>query len=160
MDAPLISNLADLPAFARSGGPVVLVPEPLEHPWPDTGLNVRILQPGERACLYHSEPVQEDFLVLHGECLAILDEHEHRLRAWDLVHCPAGMPHVFVGAGDGPSAVLMIGSRRLDEAHYPVSAAAARHGASVEVATDDPDVAYGRDEDDDWGPVANPWPPG
>ena len=106
------------------------------------GVNVQVLQPGQPNCKYHSEPVQEDFLVLHGECLVILDGEEHPLRQWDLVHCPAGVEHVFVGAGDGPSAVLMIGSRRLDEAHYPVNAVAAKYDASVEVATDESAEAY------------------
>ena len=67
---------------------------------------MQILQPGQPNCLYHSEPVQEDFLVLHGECLVILEGEERRLRQWDFVHCPPGAEHVFVGAGDGPCAVL------------------------------------------------------
>ena len=53
------------------------------------------------------------------------------LRQWDFFHCPAGVEHVFVGAGDGPCAVLMIGSRRLDQAHYPVNEVAAQYDASV-----------------------------
>ena len=89
------------------------------------------MEPGQPNCRYHSEPVQEDFLVLHGECIAIVDGAEHRLRRWDFFHCPAGVEHVFVGAGDGPCAVLMIGSRRRDEAHYPVNEVAAKYGASV-----------------------------
>jgi hypothetical protein len=43
--------------------------------------------------------------VLHGQCRLIADEEEHALRQWDLVHLPAGVAHVFVGAGDGPCAV-------------------------------------------------------
>jgi thiamine pyrophosphate-dependent acetolactate synthase large subunit-like protein len=57
--------------------------------------------------------------VLHGQCLLIADEEEHALRQWDVVHLPAGVAHVFVGAGDGPCAVLMIGSRRKDAVHFP-----------------------------------------
>ena len=42
-------------------------------------------------------------------------------------HCPEGTEHVFVGAGDGPCAILMVGARKEpDLAHYPVSEAAAR----------------------------------
>lgn len=49
---------------------------------------------------------------------------------------------MFVGAGEGPSAVLMIGSRREDAAHHPVNPVAAKYDASVEQDTDDPDEAY------------------
>jgi uncharacterized cupin superfamily protein len=117
-----------------------------------------IMQPGQPNCLYHREPVQEDFLVLHGECLAIVDGEERPMRQWDLLHCPAGIDHVFVGAGDGPSAVLMIGSRRLDEAHYPVNEVAAKYGASVQTATDVPDVAYADWRTEARTEVSNPWP--
>jgi chromosome condensin MukBEF MukE localization factor len=64
-----------------------------------------------------------------------------------------------MGAGDGPCAVLMIGSRREDASRYPVTDTAARYGASVLEETDDPMEAYA-----DWraeGPdvrVANPSP--
>jgi uncharacterized cupin superfamily protein len=102
--------------------------------------------------------VQEDFLVLHGECIVILDGEEHPLQQWDFLHCPAGTEHVFVGAGDGPCAVLMIGSRRLDEAHYPVNALAAKYGASVDTATDDPDEAYADWRREPRRPAPNPWP--
>jgi uncharacterized cupin superfamily protein len=157
VDAPCVINLADAPAHGRPGRAVTLDLESEESPWPDTGVNVQVLQPGQPNCLYHSEPVQEDFLVLHGECVVVLEGEERRLRQWDFVHCPAGAEHVFVGAGDGPCAVLMIGSRRLHEARYPVNAVAARYGASVPSATDDPAEAYA-----DWrrqprGPVDNPW---
>jgi uncharacterized cupin superfamily protein len=118
------------------------------------------MQPGEPNCRYHSEPVQEDFLVLHGECIAILDGQERPMSRWDFLHCPAGVEHVFVGAGDGPCAVLMIGSRRKDEAHYPVSAVAAKYGASVTVATDDPDEAYADWLEEPRREVTNPWPLG
>jgi uncharacterized cupin superfamily protein len=103
--------------------------------------------------------VQEDFLVLYGECIAIVDDKELPLRQWDFFHCPPGTEHIFVGAGDGPCAVLMIGSRREEAFHYAVSEAAARYGASVTKETDDPEEAYAdwRAEGPDT-PVANPWP--
>src|SRR5437588_273915 len=81
-------------------------------------------------------PGQKDFLVLHGECIAIVDGEEKRLKQWDFLHCPAGTEHVFVGAGDRPCGVLMIGSRRVDAAHYPVNALAAKYDASVMQDTD------------------------
>jgi uncharacterized cupin superfamily protein len=121
-------------------------------------MNIQIMQPGQPNCLYHSEPVQEDFLVLHGECTAIVDGEERPLRQWDFLHCPAGTEHVFVGAGDGPCAVLMVGSRRLDQAHYPVNEVAAKYGASVQTATDDPAEAYADRRSEPRSEVDNPWP--
>jgi uncharacterized cupin superfamily protein len=159
MDETLIVNVADAPASAHPRRATVIDFEPHgERVWPDTGVNVSIMQPGQPNCRYHSEPVQEDFLVLHGECIAIIDGEEHRLRRWDLLHCPAGVEHVFVGAGSGPCAVLMIGSRRLDEAHYPLNDLAARYDASSPTPTDDPAEAYADWRREPWQPVENPWP--
>ena len=158
MDELLIVNLADAVTRSHPRRATIIDPEPEDSPWPDTGVNVEILQPGQPNCKYHSEPVQEDFLVLHGECIAIIDGEEMLLRQWDLFHCPAGVEHVFVGAGDGPCAVLMIGSRRLDEAHYPVNAVAAKYDASVDVETDEPDEAYAEWRKEPWEPVPSPWP--
>ncbi len=158
MDRPLIVNLADWPARAHPNRASVLDLEGDGAPWPDTGVNVQIMQPGQPNCRYHSEPVQEDFLVLHGECTAIVEGEEHRLRQWDFFHCPAGVAHVFVGAGEGPCAVLMIGSRRTDEAHYPVDATAARYGASVATPTDEPAEAYADWPHELWRTVESPWP--
>lgn len=136
----------------------VIALEPDTGAWPDTGVNIQVMQPGQPNCRYHSEPVQEDFLVLEGECIVILDGEERLLQQWDFVHCPAGIEHVFVGAGDAPSAVLMIGSRREDAAHYPVNDLAAKYGASVTEATDDVAVAYADWRQEPRRPVRNPWP--
>jgi hypothetical protein len=81
--------------------------------------------------MYHGEDEQEDFLVLSGECLLLVEGHERRLRAWDFVHCPAWTEHVFVGAGDGPCAILAIGGRSGGDVIYPASELAQRHGAGV-----------------------------
>jgi uncharacterized cupin superfamily protein len=96
--------------------------------------------------MYHGEDEQEDFLVLSGECLLLIEEEERRLRAWDFVHCPAWTRHIFVGAGDGPCAILMIGTRLVDDVVYPRSELALRHGAGVERETKSPDEAYTRFE--------------
>jgi uncharacterized cupin superfamily protein len=107
------------------------------------GVNIHVLMPGEPNGMYHSESNQEDFLVLGGECLLLIEGEEHRLRQWDFVHCPPWTRHIFVGAGDGPCAILMIGARDPDERiHYPVDELARRHGAGVARATDDPAEAY------------------
>ena len=160
MDEPLIVNVADAPAVSHSRRATLITFEPEAGTWPDTGVNVQVMQPGQPNCRYHAEPVQEDFLVLYGECLVILNGEEIPLRRWDFVHCPAGTEHVFVGAGDGPSAVLMIGSRREDAAHYPVNEVAARYDASVTEPTDEPAEAYADWRQEPRRPTANPWPLG
>jgi uncharacterized cupin superfamily protein len=160
MDEPFIVNLADAPAISHSRRATIIDFEADREPFPDTGVNVQVMQPGQPNCRYHSEPVQEDFLVLHGECIAILQGEERPLRQWDFLHCPAGVEHVFVGAGEGPCAVLMIGSRRTNEPHYPVNARAAKYDASVKTATDDPEEAYADWRREQWLPVSSPWPPG
>ena len=159
-DRAFVINVADARAThnARVGTWIDFQPEGVH--FDQTGINIHVLEPGKPNCLYHSEPVQEDFLVLHGECLVILDGAEVPLKRWDFVHCPPGAEHVFVGAGDGPCAVLMIGARHgEDAAHYPVNEVAARHGASVSEATDSPPQAYSIWPEPD-EPAPNPWPPG
>jgi uncharacterized cupin superfamily protein len=158
VDKPLTINLTDAPALGHSRRATLIDLEPDDAEWPDTGVNVQIMAPGQPNCRYHSEPVQEDFLVLHGECIVILDGEERTLRQWDFLHCPAGTDHVFVGAGDGPCAVLMIGSRREDAAHYAVNEVAARYDASVRQATDDPAEAYADWRQEPRRPTPNPWP--
>ena len=107
------------------------------------GINIRVLEPGQPNCLYHRENMQEDFLVLSGECLVLIDGEERPLKAWDFVHVPPGVDHVFVGAGDGPSVILMVGARSTDEElFYPVEEVAQRHGASAEQGTPSPEEAY------------------
>jgi uncharacterized cupin superfamily protein len=160
VDEPLIVNLADAPARSHPHRAAIITLEREERSWPDMGVNVRIMQPGEPSSRYHSEPVQEDFLVLHGECILVLNGEERRLRQWDFVHCPAGTDHVFVGAGDGPSAVLMIGSRRMRAVHYPVNELAARYDASVKRPTDEPAEAYADWRQEPWEPIQSPWPLG
>ena len=127
------------------------------------GVNVRVLQPGQPNCLYHSESNQEDFLVLAGECLLLVEGEERPLRAWDFVHCPPDTEHVFVGAGDSPCVILMVGGRSEDERLlYPVSEVARRHGASAERETTSPEEAYAPyapppidDRPDNWDEL--PW---
>jgi uncharacterized cupin superfamily protein len=107
------------------------------------GYTVCVLQPGQPSGMYHSETEQEDFLVLAGECLLLVEEQERRLKQWDFVHCPQGTAHVFVGAGDGPCAIFMAGGRREGSGIlYPRSEPALKHGAGVEKDTPSPKEAY------------------
>jgi uncharacterized cupin superfamily protein len=114
-------------------------------PFPHIGINIHVLQPGKPACLYHREDGQEDFFILSGECILLIEEEEHRLNAGHFVHCPPGTTHVFVGAGEVPCAILMIGHRPPEKGlYYPVNKLAAKYGASVETDTTNPREAYGK----------------
>jgi uncharacterized cupin superfamily protein len=107
------------------------------------GVNISVLMPGQPNGLYHGEETQEDFLVLSGECLLLVEGQERRLRAWDFIHCPPWTEHIFVGAGDGPCVVLMTGNRRPGRPIlYPVSELALRHNAGVATETPNPRDAY------------------
>ena len=117
--------------------------------FPQVGINVSVLRPGESMGLYHWEAAQEDFLVLAGEALLIVEGEERPLRAWDFVHCPPETKHVIVGAGDGPCVVVAVGARDRsvdspDWGGYTVEDAALRHGAGVEQETNEPQEAYAR----------------
>jgi uncharacterized cupin superfamily protein len=139
---------------------------PFEH-WrgpaqPEFGLRVWVLQPGQPMSYYHAEQAQEGFLVLAGECLLVIEGRERALRTWDYVHCPPGTEHALVGAGDGPAAVLAVGTRKDPEVfRYPVNAVAARHGASAATTTSEPAEAYAGLGDWDLGRPAGwerlPW---
>ena len=129
-------------------------PEGFEH----YGIGLHVLEPGQPNGKYHSENVQEDFLVLSGECILIVEGEERRLKAWDFFHCAPGTNHIIVGAGDGPCAILMAGLRgEGKELHYPVSEVAARYNASTPEETNTPRVAYS-----DWQfeekSLRAPWP--
>jgi uncharacterized cupin superfamily protein len=138
-----VLNLRGARGFGTDGHGVFCPFEAPDAPFEDFGINVHVLQPGERSALYHAESVQEGFLVLAGECIAVVEDQERPLRQWDYLHCPAGTAHAMIGAGDGPCAILMAGSRRRDATIvYPVSDAAARHGLSVPVERDNARQAY------------------
>lgn len=110
--------------------------------FPQLGFALKVLQPGEPNGFYHAEEGQEDFLVVAGECLLLVEGEERRLRAWDFVHCPPRTPHIFVGGGEGPCVLVMVGARLVEGIRYLPSELAARHGASVEQETDSPAEAY------------------
>jgi uncharacterized cupin superfamily protein len=110
---------------------------------PGIGVHVHVLAPGEAPGHYHAEDAQEGFIVLSGECIAIVEGEERRMRRWDYLHSPPGTAHITVGAGDEPCALLMFGSpdpsRRIE---WIADEAAARHGASVAETTSDWREAY------------------
>lgn len=135
-------------------------------PFAHLGINLRVLYPGRSKGLYHAEPAQEDFLVLAGECLLLVEGQERPLKAWDFVHCPPDTEHAFVAAGDCPCIVIMTGAPRssaADTGIYPRSDVALRHGVGVETETRSPRDAQSQlgipawryRRPDDWN--ALPW---
>ena len=113
-----------------------------DAPFKEFGINIQVLAPGEPNCMYHAENGQEDFLVLYGECIVLIEEEERPLKQWDFVHCPPWTRHVFVGAGDGPCAILMVGRRpEQEELLYPVFRAR-KYDAGVEEETTTGREAY------------------
>lgn len=115
--------------------------------WSQLGFRIQVLGPGQHG-LYHGESGQEDFLVVSGECLLVVEGEERRLKKWDFFHSPPWTRHTFVGAGDGPCVIVMAGSRAGGfEVVYPVDEVAAKHGASAQVETSKGDEAYA-----DFGP--------
>lgn len=118
-------------------------PDLLEQRFPQLGFTLRVISPGQSVGFYHAESTQEDFLVLRGECLAIIEDEERPLRAWDFVHCPPGTAHVFVHRGEGPCVILAMGARSDGSSIiYPSSDLARRHGAGAAVATTSGAEAY------------------
>ena len=138
-----VVNVRDAAWKTRDGLGSRCVFESDEFWFRELGIRITVIQHGEPSTMYHRESNQEDFLVLSGECLLLIEEEERPLRTWDFVHLPPMTTHGFVGAGDGPCVILMIGSRNEpEEIVYPVSEVAARHGAAVEKETPSPEEAY------------------
>jgi len=111
------------------------------------GANIMVLQPGEAMAMYHWEADQEDFLVVSGEALLLIEGEERPLKAWDFVHCPPKAKHTILGAGNGPCVVVAVGARidSVDNPEwggYTVDEVALRHGAGVETETSEPETAY------------------
>lgn len=116
--------------------------------FPMLGMSIRVVAPDEPIGTYHWETEQEDFLVLSGDALLIVEGQERPLRQWDFVHCPPETRHVFVGAGDGPCVILCASSRQFQKdgpwGFYSVDETAARYNASSPEETQDGRVAYVR----------------
>ena len=133
--------------------------------FPQLGMQLLRLEPGEPVGMYHWEADQEGFLVLSGEALLLIEGEERPLRQWDFVHCPPGTKHIVIGAGDGPCVLLAAGSRQhlgedCNGGGYVVDETALRHGAGVEEATSDPAVAYARFPDPVPARYQDGWLPG
>jgi uncharacterized cupin superfamily protein len=115
--------------------------------FPQLGIHVFVLGPREPMSMYHWEADQEDFLVVSGEALLLVEGQERPLRQWDFVHCPPRASHTIIGAGEAGCVVIAVGARvasvdNPDWGGYPVDEVALRHGAGVEVETTDQEEAY------------------
>ena len=140
-DGWFVLNARDAPWRSAPGRGALCVFEGAVR-FPQVGINLRVLAPGEPMSMYHWEADQEDFLVLDGEALLIVEGEERALRSWDFVHCPPETKHVIVGAGDGNCVLLAVGARDrssgLGWGGYTVDQTAIRHGAGVKEETTDP----------------------
>ena len=112
------------------------------------GISLVTLAPGDAMAMYHWEEDEEDFLVLAGEAILVVEGEERPLRAWDFVHCPPGTKHVIVGAGDSRCLLVAVGARDKSVGEnwggYTVDETAAKHGASAEAPTTEPPEAYAK----------------
>ena len=145
-DGWFVLNAKDARWYHAEGRPALCNLEG-ETFFPQYGINIVVLWPGQPMAMYHWEADQEDFLVLSGQALLIVEGDERPLERWDLVHCPPRTNHVIIGAGDGPCVVHAVGARILsvdnpDWGGYPVDETALRHGAGVEQETSIPEEAY------------------
>ena len=113
--------------------------------FPHFGINISVLEPGERMAMYHRERGQEAFLVLSGECTLIVEGKQRRLVQWDFFYCAPETDHVIVASMKQSAVVLAVGARGRGVGGgvvYTVCRTAARFGASVARETTEAAVAY------------------
>jgi uncharacterized cupin superfamily protein len=146
-----VLNARDAPWYARDRRGFYCEFEGFPEHEPDfsqLGINITVLRPGEPMGMYHWEADQEDFLMIAGDALLIVEGEERPLRQWDFVHCPPGTQHTIIGAGRTGCVVVAVGARDRstgpDWGAYTVDEAALRHEAGVEQETTDRDEAYVR----------------
>ena len=140
-----VLNAADAPWIERPGRGFYAEFEGFDGAadFSQLGINITVLAPGEPVGMYHYENAQEDFLVLAGEAVLLIEGQERQLRRWDFVHCPPRTEHIIIGAGDGPAFLIAVGGRTGDGGIvYPVDPAALAHKAGVEHETTKPPEAY------------------
>ena len=117
-----------------------------DQDFPQLGIKVQVLWPGDAMAMYHWEADQEGFLVVSGEALLIVEGEERPRHAWDFVHCPPHTKHTIVGGEAGPSVVVAVGARahdgQPDWGGFTADDVARRHGASVETETTEARQAY------------------
>jgi len=119
-----------------------------ETMFPMLGMSIRVMNPGEPSTTYHWETEQEDFLVLAGKAVLIIEGQERPLRQSNFVHCPPETRHAFAGAGTGPCVLLCVSSRQFQKdgpwGSYCADPVAERYNASPPEDTQDGKLAYTR----------------
>ena len=113
--------------------------------FPNFGINLNVLGPGERIGMYHRENAQEAFLVLGRRVHARRRGRGAAAHRVGLLLLRPGTPHIIVAAEGQSAVVLAVGGRGRGVGgglRYLVSEVAARHGASVAEETTDPSAAY------------------
>ena len=157
-DKWFVRNLRDMEWWKRGSGGWVTEIVDGDQP---VGVNLFMLEAGDKMAMYHWEADQEGFLVLSGEAVLVIDGEERTIRQWDYVHCPPGVPHTRIGAGTGTCVILGIGAREHqhgpDWGAYPYSEVAMKHDASTEEETTDPDIAYARFADREPAEFSEDW---
>lgn len=154
-----VVNVAELAARRNERLGITCSPEPDDARFPEFGFNLRVLELGQFNARYHRENDQEAFLVLRGECVLIVEGEERRLRSGDFFHSPPLTGHAFVGAGDAPCTIAMVGGRTRQWCKgegFPVDASAGRYNASVPEPTTSPKIAYTDIPESE--PARLPWP--
>jgi mannose-6-phosphate isomerase-like protein (cupin superfamily) len=115
--------------------------------FPMLGMSIRVAGPGDATTTYHWETEQEDFLVLSGEGIAIIEGEERQVKQWDFVHCPPGTRHAFAG-GEPPLVLLCASSRQFQKdgpwGYYCFDETAAKYNAASPEDTQDGEIAYAR----------------
>ena len=143
-DGWFVLNAQDA-AWQEREGRWAMLPFRAAQEFEQLGINLFVLAPGEPLGMYHSEQDQEDFLILAGDALLLIEGHERPLHQWDFVHCPPGTEHTIVGGQAGSCVVLGVGARehqRVTGWHYPVNALALSRDAGVKRETTDMAEAY------------------
>jgi uncharacterized cupin superfamily protein len=64
-----VVNVADAPALRHERVGLATAFERPDDRFPELGIAIRVLEPGQPDAKYHSENEQEDLLMRSGECL-------------------------------------------------------------------------------------------
>jgi hypothetical protein len=64
--------------FESSGRVLAERPDAEPQQFAETGFTLAVLEPGKPSGMYHAESAQEDFLVLAGECVLLIEDKNAR----------------------------------------------------------------------------------
>lgn len=138
-----VVNAADAAWMGHRGYGAYAPFESGDAPHAHLGYGFHVLMPGEPSTHYHGEVGEEAFVVLRGECKLLVEGQERTMRQWDVFHAPPWTRHGFVGAGDGPCVIWMMGARiEPDHVIYERDPVAVRYGAAAPEETTSPKVSY------------------